>query len=58
MIILVNVISQSQIHYLGHIVSREGVAVDPDKIKVIMGWTTTKNNWFLKGMENLKERPK
>jgi glycerol-3-phosphate O-acyltransferase len=25
-----------QVHYLGHVISQEGVVVDPDKIKVIM----------------------
>jgi len=34
---------QSQIHYLGHIVSREGIIVDPKKVKAIMEWPTLKN---------------
>lgn len=34
---------QSQIHYLGHVVSNEGIAVDLDKIKAIMEWPTLKN---------------
>jgi hypothetical protein len=27
---------QKQVHYLGHVISKEGVTVDPDKIKAIM----------------------
>jgi hypothetical protein len=27
---------QKEIHYLGHIDSREGISVDPDKVKAIM----------------------
>jgi hypothetical protein len=34
---------QKQIHYLGHILSGEGVAVDPDKIRSIMEWPTPKD---------------
>jgi hypothetical protein len=33
---------QKQVHYLGHVISEEGVAVDPDKIKSIMDWPTPK----------------
>jgi hypothetical protein len=29
-----------KIHYLGHVLSKEGVAVDPDKIRSIMEWPT------------------
>jgi hypothetical protein len=28
---------------LGHIISKEGIAVDPDKIEVIRGWPTPKS---------------
>ena len=28
------------VHFLGFIVSRDGVAVDPDKVKVIRDWLT------------------
>jgi hypothetical protein len=34
---------QRKIHYLGHIISEEGIAVDPEKIKSIEGWPTPKN---------------
>jgi hypothetical protein len=34
---------QNRIHYLGHIISEEGIAVDPEKIEVIKGWATPKN---------------
>jgi hypothetical protein len=34
---------QNQIHYLGHIISKEGVAVDPEKINSIEGWPTPRN---------------
>jgi hypothetical protein len=31
------------VHYLGHAISEEGVAVDPNKIKSIMDWPTPKD---------------
>jgi hypothetical protein len=34
---------QKQIHYLGHVLSEEGVAVDPNKIRSIMEWPTPKD---------------
>jgi hypothetical protein len=34
---------QEQIHYLGHIISEKGIAVDPEKIEAIRGWPTPKN---------------
>jgi hypothetical protein len=34
---------QKQVHYLGHSISKEGVEVDPDKIKAIMDWPTPKD---------------
>jgi hypothetical protein len=34
---------QKQVHYLGHVISEEGVAVGPDKIKAIMDWPTQKD---------------
>jgi hypothetical protein len=34
---------QKQIHYLGHIISEDGMAVDPEKVEAIREWSTTKN---------------
>jgi hypothetical protein len=33
---------QKKVHYLGHVISKEGVAIDPDKIRSIMEWPTLK----------------
>ena len=30
-------------HYLGHIISYEGIYVDPEKIEAIMNWLTPRN---------------
>jgi hypothetical protein len=34
---------QNKIHYLGNIISEEGIAVDPENIEALKGWTTPKN---------------
>jgi hypothetical protein len=34
---------QEKIHYLGHIISEQGIAVDPKKIESIRGWPTPMN---------------
>jgi len=34
---------QSKIHYLGHVISKEGISVDRDKIQAIMGWPIPKD---------------
>jgi hypothetical protein len=34
---------QDKIHYLGHIISKQGIVVDPEKIKAIRGWPTPMN---------------
>jgi hypothetical protein len=34
---------QNKIHYLGHIISEEGIVMDPEMIDAIKGWTTPKN---------------
>jgi hypothetical protein len=35
---------QKEIHYLGHIISGEGISVDPEKVKAIMEWPVPKND--------------
>ena len=30
-------------HYLGHIISDEGISVDPENIEAIMNWPTPRN---------------
>lgn len=34
---------QKKVHYLGHIISGEGISVDPEKVKAIMDWLVPKN---------------
>ena len=34
---------KDRIQYLGHIISEEGISVDPDKIEAIMNWPTPGN---------------
>jgi hypothetical protein len=34
---------QKQIHYLGHIISKDGIAVDPEKIESIREWAMPRN---------------
>ena len=34
---------KDRIHYLGHIISDEGISVDPEKIEAIMNWLTPRN---------------
>jgi hypothetical protein len=34
---------QNKIHYLGHILSKEGIVVDLENIEAFKGWTTPKN---------------
>jgi hypothetical protein len=34
---------QRKIHYLGHIISEDGIVVDPTKIKSIEEWPTLRN---------------
>jgi hypothetical protein len=34
---------QSRIHYLGHVISGEGIAVDPAKVEAIMEWPAPTN---------------
>ena len=34
---------QCEVHYLGHIISEEGIVEDLEKVEVIKIWTTPKN---------------
>ena len=34
---------QSKIYYLGHVISGEGIVVDPAKVEAIMEWPTPTN---------------
>ena len=34
---------RDRIQYLGHIISKEGISVDPKKIEAIMNWPTPRN---------------
>jgi hypothetical protein len=34
---------QRKIHYLGHIISKEGIAVDPEKVEAIREWSAPRN---------------
>jgi len=35
--------NQNQMEYLGHIISKKGVAVDPQKIETMFDWSIPKN---------------
>ena len=34
---------QTEVHYLGHVVCRDGIVVDPENIRAIMAWTSPRN---------------
>jgi len=34
---------QTKEYYLGHVASKEGIAIDPEKIRAIMEWVAPKN---------------
>lgn len=34
---------QNKIYYLGHIISKEGILVDLEKIESVMNWPTPRN---------------
>jgi hypothetical protein len=55
MLILVSVtFFQKKVHYLGHVIYEEGVAVDPDKIKSIMDWPTPKDVFDIRSFMGLE----
>jgi hypothetical protein len=43
------------VHYLGHVISEEGVEVDPDKIRSIMEWPTPKDVSDIRSFISLAE---
>jgi hypothetical protein len=44
---------QKQVHYLGHVISKEGVVVDPDKVISIMEWPTPKDVFDIRSFMGL-----
>ena len=36
---------KDKIQYLGHAISKEGISMDPDKIRAIMEWHVPKDVW-------------
>ena len=44
---------RDRIHYLGHIISNEGISVDPEKIEAIMNWTTPINVTYVRSFMGL-----
>ena len=44
---------QKKFHYLGHIISGEGILVDPEKLKAIMDWPISKNSHDLRSFMGL-----
>ena len=34
---------QTKVYYLGHVVSKKGITIDPEKINAIMEWETPRN---------------
>jgi hypothetical protein len=58
---------QSKIHYLGHVISDEGITVDPAKVEAIMEWPASTNvpkvrifmglsryyRWFIEGFSKI-----
>jgi len=45
--------AQQQIHYLGHVLSSQGVSIDPDKVAAVLHWPTPTNVRELRGFLGL-----
>jgi hypothetical protein len=45
--------AQQSIEYLGHVISQEGVAVDPNKVTSVINWPTPKNVKGVRGFLGL-----
>ncbi|GKD97579.1 transposon ty3-G gag-pol polyprotein, partial [Tanacetum coccineum] len=43
----------SQVHYLGHLISVDGVAVEPNKVQSVLSWPTPKNSKGVRGFLGL-----
>nr|GEX02761.1 transposon Ty3-G Gag-Pol polyprotein [Tanacetum cinerariifolium] len=43
----------SQVHYLGHLISVDGVAVEPNKVQSVLSWPTPKNAKGVRGFLGL-----
>jgi hypothetical protein len=44
---------KEEVEYLGHVISKEGIKVDPSKIKAIMEWPKPNNISKLRGFLRL-----
>ena len=44
---------QTEVHYLGHVVSKDCIIVDPEKIRAIMEWATPRNMYEVRSFIGL-----
>ena len=44
---------RDRIQYLGHIISDEGISIDPEKIEAIMNWPTPRNATDVRSFKGL-----